>query len=283
VIVLMGGLLQINPVWTYGPYNPAEVTAGSQPDWYMGWLEGALRLMPNWEINALGHTLSLNILVPALIVPGILFTLLGLYPFIEMWVTGDRRPHHLLDRPRNAPTRTALGATAITFYLLLWIGGGNDIIASHFDLSINVITWTIRVLLLVLPPIAYVVTRRICLALQRRDRDKLLHGYETGNVLRLPTGEFVEVHAPVSTEERAQLLAGERYQPVELETGPDSNGVQPRVTILERVRAKVSRWYFEEQIPKPTPAELEHAQHHAPELTDGQVRELETSHTDGES
>src|SRR6266567_4286058 len=128
VSVILGAIATINPVWMFGPYTPTQITAGSQPDWYMGFLDGALRLMPNVEFNALGHTLSLNVLIPAVILPGILFTGLGLYPFIEQWVTGDKRDHNLLDRPRNVPTRTALGTTSIVFYGLLWIGGGNDII-----------------------------------------------------------------------------------------------------------------------------------------------------------
>jgi ubiquinol-cytochrome c reductase cytochrome b subunit len=240
----------------------------------MGWLEGALRMMPNWEISAWGHTLSLNVLIPALILPGILFTFLGLYPFIEQWVTGDKREHNLLDRPRNAPTRTALGMTSITFYGILWIAGGNDIIATHFSLSLNEITWAMRVLLITLPPIVFVLTRRACLALQHRDRDKLLHGYETGTIVRLPSGEFIEVHAPVSDEERAVLLSHEQYEPLELETEPDENGVAPKVSPLDRARAKLSGAYFGEQVLKPTEDELEHGAHHAQELEDGYARQL---------
>jgi ubiquinol-cytochrome c reductase cytochrome b subunit len=275
--VLLGAVAQINPVWMFGPYTPTEITAGSQPDWYMGFLEGSMRVMPNWEITAWSHTLSLNILIPAIILPGILFTLAGLYPFIEMWVTGDRRPHHLLDRPRNAPTRTALGTMSISFYVLLLIGGGNDIIATHFDLSINAITWTIRVLLVVVPPIVFVLTRRTCLGLQRRDRNKLLHGYETGTIMRMPSGEFIELHAPVSDEERAVLLAGERPEPVQLQTRPDANGVPPKVTVLHRMRAKVSAFYFAEQIQKPTAHELDEGAHHAQALNEGYSRQLEGS------
>ncbi|MTB10437.1 MAG: ubiquinol-cytochrome c reductase cytochrome b subunit, partial [Actinobacteria bacterium] len=96
ITVLIAALVTINPVWMYGPYTPSQVTAGSQPDWYIGWLDGAVRLTPNWETNILGHTLSWNILIPALIVPGIMFTALGLYPWIEAWATGDKREHHLL-------------------------------------------------------------------------------------------------------------------------------------------------------------------------------------------
>jgi len=132
VTALMGALLTINPIWLYGPYNPSQVTAGSQPDWYMGWLDGGLRLMPAWETELFGYTISWNVLVPGLLLLPLLFGLLGAYPFVERWVTGDRREHHLLQRPRNAPTRTALGVAGITAYGVLWIGAGNDIIAIIF-------------------------------------------------------------------------------------------------------------------------------------------------------
>ena len=111
-----------------------------------------------------------------------------LYPWIEQWATGDRREHHLLDRPRNAPTRTGLGAMAITFYLLLWLGGGNDIMAKLLQLSINDITLTLRVLVLILPPLVYWLVKRTCLGLQRKDREKVLHGRETGVIVRTETG-----------------------------------------------------------------------------------------------
>ena len=182
VLALLGGIAQINPVWMFGPYNPTQITAGSQPDWYIGFIDGALRAMPNWESNILGHTIAWNVFIPAAVIPGLVFTVYALYPFIEQWVTGDKREHHILDRPRDNPTRTGLGVMALTFYVVLLIDGGNDIIANTFGLSINAITWTVRVAVIVLPPIAFVITRRICLGLQRRDRDKVLHGRESGIV-----------------------------------------------------------------------------------------------------
>src|SRR6201990_2571514 len=85
---LMGGLLTLNPVWKFGPYDPSQVTAGSQPDWYMGWPDGALRIMPNWETHLWGFTLSWNVFVPGILLMGVLFGVLGAYPFIEAWITG---------------------------------------------------------------------------------------------------------------------------------------------------------------------------------------------------
>ena len=110
----LGALVQINPVWLYGPYNPAQVGAGSQPDFYIGWLEGTLRMMPNLETHVDGHTISWNVLIPAVVIPGILFTAMALYPFLEAWVTRDYETHNICDRPRNRPGRTALGVAVLT-------------------------------------------------------------------------------------------------------------------------------------------------------------------------
>lgn len=262
VIALIGGLVTINPIWIFGPFTPDQVSAGSQPDWYIGWLDGALRIMPNWETSVLGITISWNILIPAMVIPGIIFTLMALYPFIEQWVTGDKREHNLLDRPRNAPTRTAIGVMSLTFYGLLWIGGGNDIIATTFDLSINSITWALRVLIFVLPPIAFVVTKRVCLGLQRRDREKLLHGYESGRILRLPHGEFIEVHEPINEKERAVILSKPDVLPLPAPEKTDANGVANKRYRSQRLRSRLSHFWYGQNIPAPTAAEIEAAEHH---------------------
>lgn len=259
---LLSALVAINPIWIYGPYNPSEVSAGSQPDWYIGFLEGALRMMPNLEPVIFGHPLSLNILIPALVLPGIMFTLLGLYPWIEQWATGDKREHHLLDRPRDVPTRTGLGVMALVFYCLLWANGGNDIIAVGFNLSINAITWFMRVAIFVLPPIAFVITKRICLALQRRDREKLVHGRETGQILRLPHGEFIEIHGPVSEEERALLLSKRDIEPIPLPESRDANGVRSPAIGKKKALAKLSHFMYGDNVPKPTAEELAEADAH---------------------
>jgi len=216
VMAGLGGLAQINPIWLYGPYDPAQVSAGSQPDWYVGFLDGSTRLMPNWELRTLGHTFSPNVLIPTQILPGVLFVLLLLYPFIEAKLTGDKGYHNLLDRPRDKPVRTGLGAMAISFYVILMIAGGNDIIATIFHLSINEITYTLRTALFLVPPLVYVLTKRVCLSLQHADDDLLHHGIESGTIRRLPSGEFIEetVALPsqygvllATTPERRELLA----------------------------------------------------------------------------
>ncbi len=265
ITVIISGIITINPIWMYGPYTPDQVTAGSQPDWYIGWLEGALRMMPNWETNLWGHTISWNILIPAVILPGIIFTLMALYPKIEHWITGDDGYHNLAERPRNAPTRTALGAMAITFYVLLWIGGGNDIIARFFDLSLNAITWFLRIAIFVVPPLVFVITKRICLSLQRRDRDKLLHGRETGNIMRLPHGEFIEIHAPISEHEKAVIMSKPDVTPIALPAAEDENGVKNKDAKKQRRQARLSKWFYGDNVALPSAAEIEAAEHHIEE------------------
>ncbi len=261
-IVALAGLFQINPIWAYGPYMPDQVTAGSQPDWYVGFLDGALRLMPAWEISAFGVTLTLSLLIPAMVIPPILLLLVGAYPWIERYATRDNQEHHLLDRPRNAPTRTALGAAVVSWYIVLMIGGGNDIIAYNFSLSFNTMIRVLQVSLFVVPVVTFIVTKRWALALQRRDRDMLLHGRETGRVLRLPSGEFLEIHEPVDDETRAKIMSKTDREPLELPEALDENGVSNPASRKERTRAKVSSFFYRDNIPLPTDDELAEANAH---------------------
>ena len=207
VLALAATFAQINPVWLYGPYNPVAMSAGSQPDFYMGMLEGALRVMPAWQWVVFGHTFAFNVFLPALLPLGFVFTAAAIWPFLEQWITGDRREHHINDRPRNAPTRTALGIAMITFYGVLWLEGANDIIAVHFDIPLYWTTWGARVLMFIGPVIAYIITKRICLGLQRSDNHLLEHGVETGIIRQLPGGEFIEETRPVDEESLAKLAS----------------------------------------------------------------------------
>ncbi|UPK73410.1 ubiquinol-cytochrome c reductase cytochrome b subunit [Nocardioidaceae bacterium SCSIO 66511] len=259
---LMGALFQINPVWNYGPYDPSQVTAGSQPDWYMGWVEGAVRIMPNWESTIFGWTFSWNVFLPAVLLMGLLFTVLALYPFVEQWVTGDKREHHLLERPRNNPTRTALGVAGMTCYGVFWIAGGNDIIAVVFHLDIFAITWFCRIMVFVGPVIAFLVTKRICIGLQRQDVERVLHGYETGIIERSPDGAYSERHAPLDPEHVYELTAHNRPQVRELPEDVDENGVHAPNSRIEKVRARLSRFFHGSDIAKPTREELEEANEH---------------------
>jgi len=197
VIALAGGLLSINPIWLFGPYEASIVSAASQPDWYVMFLDGSTRLMPPWEFRGWGHTLP-PLFWPTVVLPGIMFTLAGAYPFIEARRTKDKAIHNLLQRPRDVPDRTALGAMAIAFYLVLTLSGANDVISENFDISLNAMTWAGRFGMLLVPPFAYYVARRICLGLQQHDREVLAHGVETGIIKRMPDGRFVELHQPLS-------------------------------------------------------------------------------------
>ncbi len=265
VTAFMGALLTINPVWQYGPYDPTKVTAGSQPDWYMGWPDGALRIMPGWETELFGHTLSWNVFLPIIVLPGLMFTILMLLPFLESWITGDKREHHLLERPRNAPTRTALMVSLMTFYGLMWAAGGNDIIAIKLHLSINQITYFLRVAVIVGPAIAFFITRRWCISLQRHDKERLLHGYETGIIMRSPEGGYSEKHLPISETEAYELTARDRDEVYAIEAPVDENGVPRPQSRMEKLRAKLSTLWFADNVQKPTAAELEEAHHHAEE------------------
>ncbi|WP_351228269.1 cytochrome bc complex cytochrome b subunit [Streptomyces sp. NPDC002133] len=256
VIAIIAAVAQVNPIWAIGPYRPDQVSTGAQPDWYMGFAEGLIRFMPGWEINLWGHTLVLGVFIP-LVLFGVLLVLFALYPFFESWLTGDKREHHIAERPRNSPSRTAFGVAWITMYMVMLIGGGNDLWATHFNLSINAITWFVRIFFIVGPVVAFIVTKRICLGLQRRDKDKVLHGRESGIIKRLPHGEFVEIHEPLSPGDRYTLTAHEQYKPAEIGPTVDENGVERKVKSAEKLRARLSKSYFgeENQIPKPSAEE----------------------------
>jgi ubiquinol-cytochrome c reductase cytochrome b subunit len=209
LISLLGGLVQINPIWLFGPYRAAVVSAASQPDWYVMFLDGSTRIMPPWDIHIpLGDGYTIPALFwPTLVLPGLLTMIPIFYPFIEARLRKDKSAHHLLERPRDAPARTALGAMAIAFYLVLVISGGNDVVAEKLDISLNAMTWIGRIGVLLAPPVAYYVTYRICLGLQQHDREVLAHGVETGIIRRLPDGRFIEVHQPLAAADEHGHIA----------------------------------------------------------------------------
>lgn len=263
VIALMAATMTINPVWNYGPFDPSIVSAGAQPDWYMLFLEGSLRLMPGFAEVVIGqYTLSLNVIIPAMVIPGILFTALALYPFIEAFATGDHKEHHVLDRPRNRPFRTAFGASLLTAFFILILAGSNDLIATHFHLSINDITWGFRALIFLGPWFAFWITKRICLGLQRKDRELVLHGHETGRIVRFANGEYIEVHKPLDQHERWLRVQHDNTRPLEIEPAEDSRGVRRKGYRLDRMRQRLSETFYEDRIEPVTPAELVAAHSH---------------------
>ncbi|GGF33259.1 cytochrome bc1 complex cytochrome b subunit [Subtercola lobariae] len=256
VIALIASFFQINPIWNYGPYDPSPVSAGTQPDWYIGFADGALRLIPpGLESVIWGHTYSWNILIP-IVVLGLFISIVALYPLVEGWVTGDKREHHILDRPRNAPTRTAIGAAGVTFYAALWAAASSDLIATHFQLSIEAVIHTIQATAILGPIIAYFIAKRVCLALQKKDREIALHGFESGRIVRLPGGEYIEVHQQVDDYERWRLVTFNEYKPLMIR--PNAKG---KITQTQRLRARMSRWFFEDRIAPVTKTELERQSH----------------------
>lgn len=219
MLIILGFGFQIAPIWLYGPATPTQISAGSVPDWYMGFLDGALRIVPGWELTLGDYTLSLAVLVPTVVVPGVFFTALAAYPMAERFLLARRgrrdtqgRPKNarriaretpardLLDRPRDTPVKTAIAAAGITFYGLLWAAAANDQLAHQFQLNVNAVTIFFRYAVVIGPVVAFVVTRWICLALQQSDHDVAEHGVETGIITRSPDGGFHERLAPVRQE-----------------------------------------------------------------------------------
>jgi ubiquinol-cytochrome c reductase cytochrome b subunit len=247
VTALLSTFAQINPIWIYGPYNPSGISAGSQPDWYMGFLEGALRMWPSWHWNVGGYSFAFNVFVPALVPLGVLITGLALWPFIEQWITGDRREHHVNDRPRNAPTRTGIGMAGVTFYGILWLEGANDIVARFLNIELYLTTEISRYAIFIGPVVAYWVTKRICLGLQRKDNHLLEHGVETGIIRQLPSGEYIEVTRPVSEEMRAVLAARAEVPQIE---APDGDDVPAARGPVGKLRVSLNR-VLTESIPLP--------------------------------
>ena len=262
VIMLIASTFTINPVWNYGGYDPSPVSAGTQPDWYIGWLDGALRLTPSHlEFTGLGGTWSWNILLP-LLVSVLFLVIVGAYPFIEKWITGDEREHHVLDRPRNAPVRTALGVAGMTFYAVLWAGAATDLIATQFKMSLNQVLTGFQILLIVGPIAGFWITKRTALSLQRKDREIVLHGRETGRIVRMPHGEYIEVHEPLDKYEMYKLVEFKSYQPTLAR--PNSEG---KITVKARMRASLSKFYFQDRVAPVGQIELDAAHHdHAPAI-----------------
>jgi ubiquinol-cytochrome c reductase cytochrome b subunit len=161
VLSALGGLAQINPIWLYGPYDPAAVSTAAQPDWYLGWTEGAIRLFPPWYLH-IGRYGVPEVFWPAIALPTLTFALLYAWPFLEARFTHDHAEHHLLDRPRDRPVRTAIGVGVLTFYVVLLVAGAQDLVAQWLKVSIISVTHTLQVLVFVVPIAAGVFTWRLC-------------------------------------------------------------------------------------------------------------------------
>ncbi|MDY6050686.1 MAG: cytochrome bc complex cytochrome b subunit [Corynebacterium sp.] len=195
ILALMAGVFTINPIWAMGPYNPAQVSAGSQPDIYMLWTDGLARIMPAWELYFGNYTIPAVFWV-ALVALVFVGMAVG-YPWIEKAWTGDDAHHNILQRPRDVPVRTSLGVVALGAFFLLTLSGANDLFAHFAYISLNAMTWFGRIGIAVLPPVIYFVTYRLCIGLQRSDREVLEHGVATGQIVQTPEGGFLEIHQPI--------------------------------------------------------------------------------------
>jgi ubiquinol-cytochrome c reductase cytochrome b subunit len=235
VLALLGGLAQINPIWQFGPYQDAsKISYAVQPDWYMGWLDGALRIMPSWEWTGWGHTIPFEVFLPAVIFPGIIFNLCYAWPVLERKMTGDNALHNLLDRPRDRPKRTAAGAAMVTLLFMVFAASSTDVLANFFHISLNQVLWFFRVAVVVVPIVAAWVTWRICIEMQgvsgvgQRKRAMV--------VSRTASGEYVAVPSePRPGDEHRELEATPVPTRIELEpetvgagsgTTPDAAGVR---------------------------------------------------------
>jgi ubiquinol-cytochrome c reductase cytochrome b subunit len=165
-IALLGGLVQINPIWLYGPFSAPAVSTAAQPDWYLGWVEGALRLMPPALVHLGPYSIS-EIFWPAVLLPGLTFAALYAWPFLEARVTRDHAEHHLLDRPSDRPARTAIGVLVLTFYVVLLLAGAQDIWADLFGLSLDSTIWAFRLLIVIVPVGTGAFAWKVCRDLQR--------------------------------------------------------------------------------------------------------------------
>ncbi|HWF51359.1 MAG TPA: ubiquinol-cytochrome c reductase cytochrome b subunit [Solirubrobacteraceae bacterium] len=193
VLFLLGGLIQINPIWQWGPYHPYLSENGAQPDWYIGWLIGALRLMPNFEPTIAGHTIIPNPFWGGAFFPLVVFGVMYSWPALERRITGDHRRHDLLDRPRDRPIRTAVGAAFLSWVVIVFAVGSTDRLFYRLDVSYTAQIHFWRVGIWILPIIVFFITRAACRALQSSEAHPL-RDWQGTVVRRRPDGA-VEVIA----------------------------------------------------------------------------------------
>ncbi len=199
ITALLGAFAQVNPIWQFGPYEASRISYAVQPDWYMGFLDGALRIWPSWSFHNWGHTIPFEVLIPAVILPGLIFNLAFVWPMLERKFTNDHEIHHLLDRPSNRPKRTAAGVAVLTFVIMLFVASSTDVLAKFFDVSLNTMLVAMRVLVIISPFIAYPITYKIC-----RELQGFVGGgkRKTPNVVtRTAEGQYVATPSPVYVDD----------------------------------------------------------------------------------
>ena len=220
-LALLGGLAQINPIWQFGPYTPSKISYAVQPDWYMGWLDGALRIMPSWEWTGWGHTLPWEVFFPAVILPGIIFNICFIWPMMERKLTKDGEMHNLLDRPRDRPKRTAAGAAMLALLFMLFAASSTDVLANFFHVSLNEVLWFFRITVIVVPIIVAFATWQICREMQGvhgiGQRKRALVGSRTAG------GEYTATPSEPRPGDEPRELAPEPV-PVEIDLEPEAVG-----------------------------------------------------------
>jgi len=238
VLWALGGLAQINPIWQFGQYEPYKISYAVQPDWYMGWLDGALRIMWPWSWTFLGHTIPFVVLLPAVVFPGLCFTLFYAWPFIEAKLTGDTMEHNLLDRPRDKPRRTAIGAAFLAFFFTLFAASSTDVLANFFHVSLNEVLWFFRIAVIVIPIIVGVFTYYLCREMSgvpgigRRKRAVV--------IVRSATGEYESVPSEPRPGDGAEELLPSPV-PVHIEIPEDEGDGDGRLEPVEAGGSGVRR------------------------------------------
>ncbi len=228
VTALLGAFAQINPIWQFGPYEASRISYAVQPDWYMGFLDGALRIWPSWSFHSFGHTIPLEVLVPSVILPGILFNIAFAWPALERRFTKDFASHNLLDRPSNRPKRTAAGVAVLALVSMLFIASSTDVMANFFRLPLNEVLWAMRILVIISPFVAYPITWKICKELQAvKGGGKR----KTTNVVtRSADGEYVATPAPVYVDDLHSELEASQVPKFIVEEPDEQNESGVRTT-----------------------------------------------------
>jgi ubiquinol-cytochrome c reductase cytochrome b subunit len=176
VLFLLGGLVQINPIWLWGPYEVGQSTNGAQPDWYLGWLIGGMRLVPHFDLTIGNYTVVPNPFWGGALFPLVVLLVLMAWPWAERRFTGDHRFHNLLDRPRDAPLRTGLGMGFLSWVFLVFISGSADRMTVLFGLPYEQLLMAFQVAVLVVPFVVFVVVWRACIEL--RETEEVEHERE---------------------------------------------------------------------------------------------------------
>jgi ubiquinol-cytochrome c reductase cytochrome b subunit len=225
---VLGAVAQINPIWQFGSYDASKISYAVQPDWYMGWLDGALRIMPSWEFAGVGHTIPFEVVLPAVVFPGLIFTICLLWPAIERRVTGDTLAHNLLDRPRDRPKRTAAGVAMFALLFTLFAASSTDVMANFFHVSLNATLWFFRIATIVVPIVSGLVAYQLCREMQgvrgigKRKRAVIVRRSAEGEYSTVPA-------APRPDDERTELHP--EPVPVRIDIEPLENG---GMTVPER-------------------------------------------------